>query len=504
MKKGILLILGTLLAVLSTSCIKEELYLSDTSARLAFSEDTVQFDTVFTTMGTTTHQVKVYNNYDEALLIDAVTLQHGPASRFRLNVDGDTSFVARNIEIAPHDSIFIFIQATINPNDQTSPFLITDSIRFSFNNKEQFLPMTAYGRNAVYHLPTHRVYSTYINAYGQIDTVWYPYSVIDCDNWDHTRPHIIFGYAVVNSNETLHLYGGDELFFADNGYLWVYDSATLDVRGTQGTPVRFTSLRHDGWYDSLPGQWGYIWLSSGSKDNHIEWARIENGTVGLVVDTNVNGNPTLDISNSVIMNHSLSGIVGQGAYIVGDNLLVCNCGNTVLSLQYGGRYRFSNSTFANYWRYGSRKYPAVVLNNYYDYNGSTLFPRDLVQADFLNCIIYGNYSNREGVGEFKIDYNASAQFNCRLDHCIVRCFQIDTLGNSTLDPAPPITCTRLILNQDPLFSNPRHGDFHPEEDSPAIGAGSSNHLMVTYDLDGTPRPYPPSIGAFEKKEQLSR
>lgn len=501
MKNRPILLIAILLATLASSCIKEEKYLTDPEARLSFSEDTVKFDTVFTTMATTTRQMKVYNHYDETLLIDAVSILHGTTSRFRINVDGDTGAVARNVEIAPHDSIFIFIQATINPNDRQAPFLITDSIVFTYNNRQQFLPLTAYGRNAVYHTPTHRIYSLYTNARGNLDTLWYPYSIIDCDNWDHTLPHVIFGYAVVNSNETLHLQAGDELYFGDKSYLWVYDSATIDVRGTQDRPVLFTSIRHDGWYDSLPGQWGYVWLSSGSKDNHIEWARIENGTVGIVVDTNVNPNPTLDISNSVVMNHSLSGIVGQGAYIVGDNLLVCNCGSTVLSLQYGGRYRFTNSTFANYWRYGSRKAPAVVLNNYYAYSDAAIFPRDMVEAYFYNCIIYGSQSTHNGASELMFDYLPTAELNCRLEHSIVHCAVIDSNGHSLDSGVPDVRVANLTLNQDPRFKNARMGDFHLLTESPAIGAGNDARLKVPYDLDGYPRAHPPSAGAFEWREE---
>ena len=228
-----LLFVALAVAVLSVSCIKEERYLTDSSVRLAFSEDTVTFDTVFTTMATITRQVKVYNRYDEPLLIERVSLRGGGASRFRINVDGDTSRVARDVEIGAGDSIFIFIQANINPNDQTSPFLVEDAIVFDFNKKQQQLPLTAYGRNAVYHHPTHphSVYYLQMNARGGIDTVWIPYSIVDCAGWDHTRPHVIIGYAVVNSNETLHLTAGDELYFANDACLWVYDSATLDVRG---------------------------------------------------------------------------------------------------------------------------------------------------------------------------------------------------------------------------------------------------------------------------------
>ena len=471
------------------SCIKEQQYLVDGSARLSFSEDTVMFDTVFATMATITRQVKVYNNYDEPILIDAVTLKGGSASRFRINVDGDTSFVARDVEISAHDSIFLFVQANINPNDQLSPYLVTDSVRFSFLGKEQYLPLCAYGRNAVYHLPTYlrQIYQLYINSRGQVDTLWMPFSIIDCDNWDHTRPHVIFGYAVVNSNETLHLTAGDELYFANDACLWVYDSATLDVRGTLSQPVLFSSVRHDGYYDSLPGQWNYIWLSTGSKDNHIEWAHIENATYGIVVDTNVNANPTLTISNSVIQNSSIAGIVGQGAWIEGDNLLVADCGEALMSLQYGGRYRFTNSTFANYWRYGSRKTPSLIISNYYQYDATTLFPRPLLQADFHNCIVYGNYSASDGSGEIKFDRLENCPFNVNFTHCLLRTTLVDSTDGN-------------IVGHDPLFKAPRDHDFTPSEKSPAIGAGNPVYTICPTDLLGSPRPNPPSIGAFEPKE----
>ena len=127
------LLLLLLLPLMTTSCIKEEQFLTDSSARLSFSEDTVLFDTVFATMATITRQVRVYNNYDEPLLINSVALQGSGAPRFRINVDGDTSRVARDVEIGAHDSIFIFIQANINPNDQTSPYLVEADIAFNFN-----------------------------------------------------------------------------------------------------------------------------------------------------------------------------------------------------------------------------------------------------------------------------------------------------------------------------------------------------------------------------------
>lgn len=477
-----------------TSCVKEEQYLTDSSVRLSFSSDTVTFDTIFTALATPTRYVKVYNNYDEPLLIDAVSVDGPFADRFRLNVDGDTNRMVRNVEIAAHDSIFIFVQANINPNDNTNPFLVSADILFNYNSKQQRLPIVAYGRNAVYHLPTytHSLYQLYINRRGQIDTLWIPFSIIDCSNWDHSRPHVVVGYAVVNSNETLALTAGDEIYFANDACLWVYDSATLDVQGTAQQPVLFTSIRHDGYYDSLPGQWSHIWLSQGSKDNRIEWALIENGTYGLMVDTNVNSNPTLDISNSIICNHSEEGIRGQGAYIVGDNLLVYNCGTALLDLHYGGRYQFSNSTFANYWRYSTRKTPAVIINNYYSYNETTTFPRPIREASFRNCIIYGNYGGSNNSGEIKFDRLEDCDFNYSFSHCLMRTSIVDNSDGT------------LILNRDPLFTDPQNNNFIPKKDSPAVGAGNAAYLISPTDLLGNPRNNPPTIGALEPTAQESR
>lgn len=462
--------------------------------RLSFSSDTVTFDTIFTATATPTQYVKVYNNYDEPILIDAVSVDGPFANRFRLNVDGDTNRVAHNVEIAAHDSIFIFVQAVINPNDNTNPFLVPADILFSYNNKQQRLPIVAYGRNAVYHLPTytHNLYQLYVNRRGQIDTLWIPFSIIDCNNWDHSRPHVIVGYAVVNSNETLSLTAGDEIYFANDACLWVYDSATLDVQGTMQQPVLFTSIRHDGYYDSLPGQWSHIWLSQGSKDNRIEWALIENGTYGIMVDTNVNSNPTLDISNSIICNHSEEGIRGQGAYIVGDNLLVYNCGTALLDLHFGGRYIFSNSTFANYWHYSTRKTPSVVINNYYAYNETTLFPRPIREATFRNCIIYGNYGGSNNSGEIKFDQVEDCDFNYSFSHCLLRTNIVDNSDGT------------LILNRDPLFTDTKSNNFTPKSDSPAIGAGNAAYINSPTDLKGTPRNNPPTIGAIEPTAQESR
>ena len=437
-------LVAILFSLLVTSCGKEEGWRTD-GVVLDFSCDTMAFDTVFTQMGTTTQQFKVYNHTTNAIRISEVTLQEGWSSRFRLNVDGDTNMVARNISIAAGDSIFVFVRANINPNQHTEPFLIEDAVLFCLDDGVQRLPLTAYGRNAVYHIPTDTIHyadGTYpTNEFGNP----YAYSVIDCEHWRHDLPHVIVGYAVVDSRHTLHLQTGDELYFANDAVLWVYDSATLDIRGSAQQPVLLTSLRHDGWYDFLPGQWGYLWLSQGSVDNYIDYAVVENGYMGIAADSCANDNPTLRISNTQLRNHTVAALRCNTAYVVGDNLLVTNCGMVTAALQYGGWYDFSHCTFANYWRYDTRTLPSVLASNYYDdptYSIRYVWP---MQATMEDCIIYGSLAR-----ELYVELDSTSPVSFTLTHCLVRGGDWD---------------------QDPLFVDPAEGDYHLQEDSPALGIG---------------------------------
>ena len=438
-----MLLLALVLPMLFAACEKDPEGFHEMVA-LDFSCDTMAFDTVFTQMGTTTRQFRVYNHNNYEVQIEQVTLERGYSSRFRLNVNGDTHMVARDLILAPGDSMFVFVRANINPNSATEPFLVEDAVIFRYDGQEQRLPLSAYGRNAVYHVPTDTLNyadgSFPLDIYGKP----YAYSVIDCDHWRHDLPHVILGYAVIDSRNTLHLQAGDELYFCEDAVLWVYDSATLDVRGSAERPVLFTSVRHDGWNDYLPGQWGHIWMMQGCWNNHIDYALIENGFLGIEVDSCANDNPTLTISNTLIRNHTLAGLLMQTAHVEGNNLLVTNCGTATGVMQYGGQYTFSYCTFADYWNYSSRNNPSLFITNTREYAGILyVWP---IQASLTDCIIYGN---REA-GELYLGLDSNAAVNVSLNHCLVRGGEWD---------------------EDPKFVDPANGDYHLEEDSPAQGIG---------------------------------
>lgn len=440
-------VLVTPLFMGEVSCVKEDELMNESDLQLSFSTDTLTFDTVFTTLGSTTRQVKVYNKGKKAVRFSTVGIRGGRASRFRLNIDGDTSMVVRDLDIAAGDSCFIFVRVNVNPNSATEPFLVEDYIDLQYEHSNglgcRSIVLTAYGRNAVYHNPLP----------GR------SYSVIDCDNWNHQLPHVIIGQAVVDSATMLTLVSGDELYFAPDAMLWVYNCGTLKVQGSEEKPVLFTSLRQDEWYQGLPGQWNAIWLSAGSKDNEIDHAYIENGTIGIIVDTNVNGNPTLSLSNTVILHESTAGIVAQGAWLVADNVLVADCGMAAVALQYGGRATITNSTIANYWRYSARRMPALVLNNWYRSGDGHSVLRELGPVRIENCIVYGNYVDTEVLE----DKNPSVAFDVSFANCVVK-------GLERLNYVVATGC----IDVDPQFENTDEHDYHLKDDSPATGIGWSD------------------------------
>ena len=72
----------------------------------------------------------------------------GEPSISRMNVDGLPGTEFTDLEIAPNDSLYVFVEVTIDPNEDQLPYVIEDSIRMVTNNNEQFVQLVAWGQNA--------------------------------------------------------------------------------------------------------------------------------------------------------------------------------------------------------------------------------------------------------------------------------------------------------------------------------------------------------------------
>lgn len=461
-----------------TSCEKVD-FSSDSSLVLNFSADTVMFDTVFTTIGSATKRFKVYNRNGYDLKISSIKLIGGAPSNFKINVDGVAANNVEDIVIRKNDSLFVFVQVTVDPTNQNSPLLIADSIVFETNGNIQDVNLLAWGQDV------HLIKSDTI----KINTTFLA-----------DKPYLIYNYLLVNPNRVLSIEAGAKLYFQNNAHLIV--QGTLEVNGEFENPIKFEGDRREIFYRDKAGQWGGIWLFAGSKYNKIKWAEIRNSINGIIVDTCVtNDAPTLRISNSKIENVSSIGLYARGSKIDADNCLFSNAGQTSVALTIGGSYRFYHCTLANYWgQYLNRKGPALLLNNFYLYSKVTNGPlfvesRDLEQASFYNCLIYGSRDKEFDVDNIVDGHAVSAAMNYNFDHCILKVPSDYSLS----DPTKFLNVKR----EDPKFKDPWKMNFHLDTLSPAKDKGKADYaLLFPIDLQNFSHllDLGPDLGAYERKE----
>jgi len=462
-----------LLIVILFSCRKEE-FITDTSAKLEFSVDTILFDTVFTSIGSTTKQIRVYNRHKQSIKISSINLAGGDASDFRLNINGMPVNSAENIIIPEEDSIYVFVEVTVDPNGLNLPLVIQDSVVFVTNTNVQDIDLVAWGQDA-----------HFING-----------EYVETGTWINDKPYVVYNSMAVDSLQTLTIEAGTQIHFHRNSALFVY--GTLIVNGSMDEPVVFQGDRLEEMYDDIPGQWGYIHILGyyGSKDNVINYAEIKNATLGILVDSVFNDNPTLKISNSKIENMTYAGIYAQGAEIYATNCVIANCGQYAVGLVIGGSYEFYHCTIANYWGFSNRVTPSVVLNNYYIDVNENYQVRDLEKATFGNCIIYGNRENELVLDKYP--YGDEGEFNYLFDHCFLR-FDLEDLD--TTDGF----FNNIYLNEDPGFLSVYDYDYQLDTiDATAKDKGSetiilSNMTDLQYDINQVNRlnDEGPDPGAYE-------
>lgn len=484
--------------LLFTNCNNEEDYTTDSNAKLEFSLDTLRFDTVFTELGSATRSFKIYNRNDQAIRISRIYLESGNSARWELNVDGNPGNNQQEIEVLANDSIYLFAEVTIDPNQplSVSPFVIEDRVVFETNGNVQKVNLEAWGQNANY-------FPSRFNKGVAVR--------LSCDNgslvWDDPKPYVIYGAVFVDSCELvipagarIYVHGGvsqNEIFggIYNDGIIYVLPKGKITVKGTKEKPVIIQGDRLEESFLDEAGQWNGIVLSRGSRGNFIEYATVRNARFGIFADSTAE----LTIRNSQIYNTSSSGIIGFHSRITAENTLVYNNGATSVLLVQGGDYNFTYCTIASYGTNAS----ALGLNNFYCYDDECKQVSTYrLNARFVNSIIFGSQNDEIELSD-AFDRQNSAQFNVQFEDCIVR---VDGLIKNTTSSfkdflenicKPCINATR----NDKLFLDVDENKF--QLDSLSIADGKAKPVFsprtITIDLEGKTRSATtPDIGAYER------
>ncbi len=470
---------------------------------LTFSKDTIFLDTVFSNISSSTRSLKVYNKSNSAITIPSIALGRGEDSFYRLNVDGIAGKTFTDIDILAKDSIFIFIEATIDFQKVTNP-IYTDSIVFDAANNLQDVDLVTLVQDANFLFPrrdAQGISETILLGQDEMgdDIVINGFLLDDDTTWTNDKPYVVYGYVGVPENKTLTIEEGTKVFFHSNSGLLTQMGASLKVNGTLGNEVVFEGDRLEPNFSEVPGQWGTIWLRSGSVNHEIEYAIIKNSTIGILIDDKNENDVTLQIKNSQLYNFSNFGILGRGTHIKGENVVMGNSGQSLLACTEGGIYDFKHSTFANYWRNSFRQFPSVLINNYattIDANGNeTTTPNDLTNTNFTNCIIDGNQDV-----EFLVDKIEGALFNFNVKNSLLKFDTTDTtiLNNPLFDFNDVTIYQNPILNGLINYKNTETNNFIIGQDSDAIGnADIDTANLVPFDILGVHRAITPDIGAYQ-------
>lgn len=482
------LFVGFLLLLVS-SC-REDFYFEPSSGNLEFSRDTVYLDTVFSNIGSSTYTLKVYNRSNKDIKIPSIRLGEGENSKYRLMVDGLPGKVFDNIELLAKDSMFVFIETTINYEDYANTdanFLYTDKIEFDSGNRYQKVELVTLVQDAFFLYPKRDENGVYegLPIEGSDESI-YGFVLDENDPingneliWTNQKPYVIYGYAAVPNGKTLEVQEGAKIHFHDGSGIIVTQNASIQVNGSLENPAVFEGDRLEPFFAEVPGQWGTIWLTSGSVNNTMSHAIIKNAVIGLYVQDS-----PIDLDNVQIYNSSNFGIMAQTGAINGFNVVVNNAGQSALACTIGGNYTFTHSTFANYWNRSYRSLATLILDNTYETTSGAL----PLYANFENCIIYGANSL-----ELSINKSENAVFDYRFTNSLIRF--IDQSNRYKDNPLYDFDNASLYLNSiiaksfnnnKVEFVNPSKNDLRILDTSAAKGTATATY-SGTYDILGNPR-----------------
>ena len=472
-----------MLAFAFSGCKKEHQISDDPNLKLSFSADTVMFDTVFTSLGSATHQLRIFNKSDNDLNISSIRLTGGESSPYRFNLDGENGVEFYDKVIPAGDSLFSFLRVTINPNDLNSPFVVEDELEFVTNGNTQTIKLLAWGQNAHY-----IVADKVVNIGGEP----YHYHIVadslETAIWTSELPYVIYGYALINSYGTLKIEKGTQIYCHQGGGILSWSDGQLIIDGTADEPVVVQGDRLEAFYNDTPGQWEQILMMDGraGADHRISHAIIRNGTIGINCQSVLKATEcALRIDNTIVENQSGYGLFSILYAVEAKNFVIANCGFANF-WAFGGDYRFVHGTIANYWNANehNKNENAISVTNYAigGNSGPVYYP---FRMEMDNCIVYGKQKD-----EFKATFGPDADSLYSFDHCLIKSEKY----NGTMPGF-----NHCLFNLEPCFANAMKPDCHLDSiASPAIGTG--NPLFgneVPYDLDGVSRMGAPDMGAYQ-------
>ena len=325
-----------MIAVLLTACTDNDSFSTGTGNRLSFSEDTIRFDTLFSTIPSATQTFWVRNESGDGIRIRTARLERSNQSGYRVNVDGTyLDPVGSDFEVRKGDSILVFVEITTRENHSLEPQLVEDNLIFTLESGvEQRVNLRTYSWDAM----------------KMIDLVVSRDTTIES-----SVPILVYGQGIsVEEGATLTLRNTDFYF---------HDGAGIEAKGNvMAESCLFRGDRLDHMFDYLPydrvsGQWRGIKLQSTSGQNQFFDCEIRNAVDAIVCDST-----TLFVLNTVVHNSSGNGIYARHSTVFVDYSQLTNTYGDCLGL-FGCEAFVQRSTLAQFYPFSANRGYALHFVN---------------------------------------------------------------------------------------------------------------------------------------------
>jgi len=448
-----------LFLLIAAACLGCDPLANPVSGSLSFSSDTVSFDTVFSGAGSATREFRAINRKNDPVLIDRIWLGGGESSPFRLNINGVPGTNAEDIVLARNDSIFIFVEVTIDPTGDDAPLAVVDSVNFVSGGFAGRVILEAWGQD-----------------------IWLVNEDISTDIvWTEGKPYVIKGPLFIDTLATLALNPGTRVFFHSGAAVTV--AGSLHASGTPDKRVLLATDRLEEEYSDVPGRWKGIRFLDCSRDNFLYHTDVRNAVIAVELAGKEGSLPDLRLNGTRLMHNTVASLVVRNADVFAVNSVFAHSGFSTVSLTGGGSCDFIYCTMESRWEYAYRSQPVLFIGP-----GNGVLP----DVTVLNSVITGTLDS-----ELRIDASsggAAARF--RADSSLIK---VDTLRSTWYSGS---LFRDVMTRQNPRFIDESVYDFRPDTLSPLLDrAGRTEAVTWPVDIRNKPRMNDdgPDIGAFERQ-----
>lgn len=477
-----------MLSLLVVACSDYESFSDNPNYRLEFSHDTIAFDTLISTIPSSTKTLYAFNNNNNGMRISTIQLEKSTESRFRVNVDGRFLLdgIWHDFEVLKHDSLIIRIEMTPPEVGSTEPLYFEDKLHFTLENGAK---------------------QTVVLTGGSIDAYIQKGGMIIEDNTTllTDKAYVIYDSLVVKKDATLTLTEGTTLMFHDKAALHVYGK--LLIEGSMEKPVVLRGDRMDHMfdylrYDNTPSRWEGIIIHRGSYGNKLFQCDLHSSRFGIICEDTEQTTPDESMP-SVTLDCCILHNIG------GDGLQLNNCVSKVTNTQisntlghtvniYGGCHTFIYCTLAQFYPFTSKIGNALHLSSAQEGDTYGL----LRKAHFINCVITG-YGDDVIMGE-NIPQDGSSSY--LFHHCFLNTPEVNDAEhfvNNIFDRDKKENEDKKLVRQDnfTLFDTENFlYDFTPKEESLIRSLADPNYADIpTVDRKGINRlaDEGPDAGCYE-------